>query len=118
MPAKRKRKKMDKRDKAQAKARRERRKTALERSRILVDHCLKMERWGPNPGVSKLRLESRLYDPQVRQYHKVPGKSINIMIDSFEGLEEIWAVIEAGLQAYSKGRFVSGALQCSCGRLL
>jgi hypothetical protein len=91
---------------------------AEEKRRILVKHCLEMEQMGPREGQAKLRVIGALYDPQVVEYHRVPGKVISVLIDSAEALEEAFDVMEEGLRAWAKGRWADGKFQCQCGRRL
>ncbi len=112
--------KTQKRERGRAKQRKTRRKSAEERREILVRHCLKMEEWGPRSGLAMLRFESLMYDPQVRQYHKVPGRNLSILIPDIGALDQSWRVLQAGMDAWMAGRWATleGKFQCACGRLL
>lgn len=88
--------------------------------RLLVEHCLRMESLGPVPGMALLRIHGTIYDPEVKEYHRVPGLHIKTRIESLGELEEVFKGIEAALQARGQGRWLATAnrFQCQCGRLL
>ena len=93
-------------------------KDASLRRAILVRHCLEMERMGPRPGRALLRVHASMYDPQVREYHRVPGRFVRLLIDSAETLEEAFVVMEEGLRLWARGRWSGGRFQCECGKVL
>lgn len=91
---------------------------AEEKRAILVNHCLKMEALGPRQGQAKMRIAATMYDPQVKEYHRVPGKYVNLLIDSPEALEEAFEVMEEALKAWARGRWTRGKFQCPHGHLI
>lgn len=115
---KRKKKALSRKDRLAQRIRKVRRIDAAKRREILVAHCLKMEELGPREGQAKMRVEANMYDPQVGEYHRVPGKRIALLVDSLESVEEAFEVMEEGLRVWSKGRWVQGHFQCQCGRIL
>lgn len=95
-------------------------RTTKERREDLINHCLKMETWGSHPGQATMRLQTLAYDPQTRQYHKLPGKSLAVLINSPEMVEELWTVFDSAVDAWIAGRWQpkTACFQCECGKLI